>query len=289
MYILAALALIIVGYTVGSVKIINQGSEALVERLGRYHRKLKPGLNFIVPFLDDIVLEDTTREQVLDIAPQSAITRDNVSLQVDAVVFWKTLDLERMYYEIDDIETAIKNMVLTTLRAEIGQMGFEDTFASRANINQALLNHLDEVTAPWGVKVTRVEVQSIEPSKTVLESMERQQSAEIKRRAAVIEAEGTVQSMRMLSEALQSHGAVSQEILRYLLAQRFVEANQKLGESTNTKIVFMDPGALNEALTDMMGSSDEGPFNNGGPQPPRPRPSNGNSPSNGQEPAGGAG
>ena len=264
MYILAALALIIIGYTVGSVRIINQGSEALVERLGRYHRKLKPGLNFVVPFLDTIVLEDTTQKQILNIKPQSAITRDNVSLKVDAVVFWKILDLERMYYEIDDIETAIRNMVLTTLRSEIGQMGFEETFASRARMNQALLNHLDEVTAPWGVKVTRVEVQSIEPAPTVLESMERQQAAEIKRRAAVIEAEGdrqatieraqgTVESLNLLKGALEAYGNRSQDILRFMVAQRYVEANQKLGESENTKILFMDPGALDEAITDLLG------------------------------------
>jgi regulator of protease activity HflC (stomatin/prohibitin superfamily) len=264
MYALAALALVIIGYTVASVRIINQGNQALVERLGRYHRKLSPGLNFIVPFLDTIVLEDTTREQVLDIQPQAAITKDNVSLQVDAVVFWRILDLERMYYEIDDIETAIRNLVLTTLRSEMGQMGFEDTFASRARINQALLNHLDEVTAPWGVKVTRVEVQRIEPSKTVLESMERQQAAEIKKRAAIAEAEGTVESMRILTQAFEHHGKSSADVLRYLIAQRYVEANQRIGESDNTKILFMDPGALDEALTDLMGMEEINPSGHGG-------------------------
>lgn len=267
MYALAVFALVIIGYMVASVRIINQSNQALVERLGRYHRKLGPGLNFIVPFLDNIVLEDTTREQVLDIDPQAAITRDNVSLQVDAVVFWRILDLERMYYEIDDIETAIRNLVLTTLRSEIGQMGFEDTFSSRATINQALLNHLDEVTAPWGVKVTRVEVQRIEPSKAVLESMEKQQAAEIKKRATIAEAQGTVESMQMLSKAFESHGRSSADILRYLIAQRYVEANQKLGESENTKILFMDPGSLDEAITDLLGQENGG--HNGGPSPRR--------------------
>lgn len=272
--ILAALALVIVGGTIGSVKIINQGNEALVERLGRYHRKLAPGLNFIVPFLDSIVLEDTIREQVLDIEPQSAITKDNVSLMVDAVVFWRILDLEKAFYAIEDIELAIKNLVLTTLRSEIGQMGLEDTFASRGKVNQALLDQLDEATAPWGVKVTRVEVQDIEPARTVLESMELQRAAEIKRRAAVLEAEGeqeatirraegTVKSMQLLSEALQQQPN-RREILQFIMAQKYVDANQKLGESPNSKIIFMDPKALTEAMEALMepGSPDVGNLGN---------------------------
>jgi regulator of protease activity HflC (stomatin/prohibitin superfamily) len=267
--ILAALALLIIGYTIGSVKIINQGNEALVERLGRYHRKLTPGLNFVVPWLDTIVLEDTTREQVLDIEPQSAITRDNVALQVDAVVFWRILDLERAYYAIEDIETALKNLVLTTLRAEIGQMEFEETFASRGKINKALLDQLDEATAPWGVKVTRVEVQDIEPAAAVLESMQLQRAAEIKRRAAVLEAEGTqeatikqaqatVPSIKMLSEVMKP--ANGRDVLNFLLMQRYVDANQKLGESENSKIIFMNPRDLSEAMSELIG----GPEPDGG-------------------------
>jgi len=106
--IFAILALIVIGYTVGSVRIVNQGNQALVERLGRYHRKLRPGLNFIVPFLDTIVWEESIRERLLDVPPQSAITRDNVALNVDAVVYWKILDLERTYYEIENIKDAIR-------------------------------------------------------------------------------------------------------------------------------------------------------------------------------------
>jgi regulator of protease activity HflC (stomatin/prohibitin superfamily) len=147
--ILIALALVIIGYTVGSVKIINQGTEALVERLGRYNRKLGPGLNFIVPLLDTIVLEESTRERVLDIEPQEAITSDNVSLQVDAVVYWRILQLERTYYAVEDIEEALRNLVTTTLRSEIGKMNLADTFSSRTEINHALLHQLDDATATW--------------------------------------------------------------------------------------------------------------------------------------------
>lgn len=262
------LALIIIGYSVGSVRIINQGTEALVERLGRYHRKLKPGLNFIVPFLDYIVLKDSVREQILDVAKQAAITRDNVALDVDAVVYWRILELELTYYAIENVEQAIAELVITTLRSEIGKMEFEKTFSSRDELNKALLSQLDEATEPWGVKVTRVEVQEITPPDEVKRSMQQQQAAELKRRATVLEAQGeqeaaikraeaTVQSIQMLSEALKFSG--SREILNFLVAQSYVEANQKLGESDNSKVVFMDPKFLSEGLIDLMNSPTDTP------------------------------
>ena len=262
--IIAILALVVIGYTVGSVRIINQGNQALVERLGRYHRKLRPGLNFVVPFLDTIVLEESMREKLLDVPPQSAITRDNVALSVDAVVYWKILDLERTYYEIEDIQAAIRELVVTTLRSAIGKMPLEQTFSSRDELNQALLDQLDEATEPWGVKVTRVEVQSITPPEAVLESMQQQQAAELKRRATVSEAQGdqeatvkraqgTVESIQLLSQALKERPD-SKEILNFLIAQQYVEANQKLGESSNSKVLFMDPKALSEGIMDLMNS-----------------------------------
>jgi regulator of protease activity HflC (stomatin/prohibitin superfamily) len=268
------LALLIVGYSVGSVRIINQGTEALVERLGRYHRKLKPGLNFIVPFLDYIVLKDSVREQILDVEKQGAITRDNVALEVDAVVYWRILELELTYYAIENVEQGIEELVITTLRSEIGKMEFEKTFSSRDELNKALLSQLDEATEPWGVKVTRVEVQEITPPDEVKRSMQQQQAAELKRRATVLEAQGeqeaaikraeaTVQSIQMLSEALKENIG-SPEILNFLIAQRYVEANQKLGESKNSKVVFMDPKFLSEGLMDLMNTSTETPEDDNG-------------------------
>lgn len=283
--ILAALALVLVGYTVGSVKIVNQGNQALVERVGRYHRKLKPGLNFVVPFIDTIVLEDTIREQVLDTEPQIAITKDNISLEVDAVVYWRILELERSYYEIQDIEKALTNLVVTTMRSEIGRMELEQTYSSRSEINQALLQQLDEATGIWGVKVTRVEVQNITPPQTVLESLELERAAESKKRAAILEAEGkkqaaiseaegTVRSLQLLSDVLRAHPN-SQAVLQYLVAQRYVDANYKLGESENSKIVFMDPKALTEAISELvMSDPDSGGEQGGNGRSPRaPNPS----------------
>ncbi|NJN22066.1 MAG: SPFH/Band 7/PHB domain protein [Leptolyngbya sp. RL_3_1] len=262
--IFAILSLIVMGYSVGSVRIVNQGTEALVERLGRYHRKLLPGLNFIVPFMDTIVLEESVRERLLDVQPQPAITSDNVSLDVDAVVYWRVLDLERTYYSIEDVEAAIRELVITTLRSSVGTMEFEKTFSSRNELNKALLDILDEATEPWGVKVTRVEVQSIQPPQSVLDSMQQQQAAELKRRATVLEAQGdqeatvkraqgTVDSIRMLSDVMEKNKG-SREILNFLIAQQYVDANTKLGESENSKVVFMDPKFLTEGLADLMTS-----------------------------------
>ncbi|WP_239112619.1 SPFH domain-containing protein [Halomicronema sp. CCY15110] len=169
------LALIVIGgYTVGAIRIVNQSNQALVERLGRYHRKLRPGLNFIVPFLDTIVWEESIRERMLDVLPLSITTHDNFPLDIDAVVYWKIMDLERTYYEIENVSDAIREVVVAALRSEIGKISLSHVFGSRNELNQALLDILDEATEPWGVKVTRVEVQDISPSTYVSGTMQEQ-------------------------------------------------------------------------------------------------------------------
>lgn len=175
----------------GSVRIVNQGNEALVERLGRYSgKKLTPGLNFTVPFLEKVVYQQTIRERVLDIPPQQCITRDNVSITVDAVVYWRILDLEKAYYKVENLQSAMVNLVLTQIRAEMGKLELDETFTARSQINEILLQELDQSTDPWGVKVTRVELRDIVPSKAVQESMELQMSAERRKRAAILTSEG---------------------------------------------------------------------------------------------------
>lgn len=260
---IAPLILVALGYSVGSIKIVNEGNEALTERLGQYNRKLNPGLNFIIPFIDVIVVEETTRERVLGIEPQQAITRDNVSLKADAVVYWQIFDLEKAYYAVEDIELAIQNLVVTTLRSEIGKLELEQTYSSRSTINQALLHQLDDATATWGVKVTRVEVREITPAQRVLESLEKERAAESERRASILETEGIVASIEMLSKALQLDPTRSREVLQFLVAQRYVEANEKLGSSANSKVVFMDPKSLTEAMTDLMATDQNGGNGNG--------------------------
>ncbi|MFP4121592.1 MAG: SPFH domain-containing protein [Coleofasciculus sp.] len=175
----------------GSVKIIKQGEEALVETLGRYDgKKLEPGLNFVIPFLDQIACQQTIREQVLEIPPQNCITRDNVSISVDAVVYWRVINLEKSYYKVQNLKAAMVNLVLTQIRSEMGKLELNQTFTARTEVNEMLLRELDIATAPWGVKVTRVELRDIVPSKTVQGAMELQMSAERKKQAAILTSEG---------------------------------------------------------------------------------------------------
>lgn len=260
-----AIVLALIGYALGSAKQINQGNEALVERLGRYHRKLKPGLNFIVPFIDQIVMEDTTREQVLDIKPQNVITKDNIYLEVDAVVYWRITEIEKSFYAIDNLEQALSNLATTTLREIIAQNTLEDTNMSRANIDSSLLGQLNPITKEWGVDVMRLDIQRITPPESVRKSMEEERAAEIKKRALISEAEGerqaaikkaegTKTSMQIIGEAIRSHPE-SREILRYLVAQDYVQASQKLGASNNAKIVFVDPANSTEMFQELIAES----------------------------------
>lgn len=173
-----------------SVRIVNQGNSALVERVGSFKKRLDPGLNVIVPGLDRIVFQDTLRLKVLDIAPQSCITADNVSITVDAVVYWQIIDMERAYYKVQNLEFAMVNLVQTQIRGEIGKLQLDQTFTARSQISDILLEELDTATDPWGVKVTRVEIRDITPSKAVQDSMELQMSAERRKRASILTSEG---------------------------------------------------------------------------------------------------
>ena len=178
----------------GSVKIINEKDEALVERLGSYNKKLRPGPNFIIPVLDRVVYKQTIREKVIDIPPQSCITKDNVAITADAVVYWKIMDMEKAYYKVESLESAMVNLVLTQVRSELGKLELDQTFTARTEINEILLRELDIATDPWGVKVTRVELRDIMPSKAVQDSMELQMTAERKKRAAILSSEGERES-----------------------------------------------------------------------------------------------
>jgi regulator of protease activity HflC (stomatin/prohibitin superfamily) len=210
-----------------SFRIINQGDEALVEMLGKYNnKKLKPGLNFTLPFVEQVVYKETTREKVLDIPPQQCITRDNVSISVDAVVYWRIMDLEKAYYRVENLQAAMVNLVLTQIRSEMGKLELDETFTARSEVNEMLLRELDISTDPWGVKVTRVELRDIMPSKAVQDSMELQMSAERRKRAAILTSEGERES------AINSaRGKAESEILRAEAAQKSAilaaEAEQK--------------------------------------------------------------
>jgi regulator of protease activity HflC (stomatin/prohibitin superfamily) len=182
------------GAAISSVKIVEQGNEVLVERLGQYNKKLEPGLNFLIPGIDRIAYRETIREKVIDVPPQNCITRDNVSVAADAVIYWRIVDMEKAYYKIQNLQAAILNLALAQIRSEMGKLELDETFTAREQINETLLRELDIATDPWGVKVTRVELKEIAPAKAVMDSMELQMSAERKKRAAVLTSEGERES-----------------------------------------------------------------------------------------------
>ncbi len=247
---LGALAFIIGGYLVGSVRIVDEGEEALVQRLGQYQRTLKPGLNFVVPFVDTVLVE-SMREQTLDILPQDVVTLDKASLQADAIIYWRINDLYSAYYRIEDLEEALKNLVQSALRSEIGQLNLEEAISDIGRINNNLRQDLREATVAWGVEIVRVEIQKFDLPKELRDALDRQAAAKAEGEAELARTRAAVKSIQQLSDAL-SGSVDSQKVLQFLIAEKYVASNTELGKSDNAKILFMDPGNLNEAITDLM-------------------------------------
>jgi regulator of protease activity HflC (stomatin/prohibitin superfamily) len=202
-----------------SVVRINQSNRGLVERFGKFKETLEPGLHFIVPFVDVMATRVDMRETVLDVEPQSVITRDNVTVLVDAIVYYFVVDPKAVKYEIANFRLAISKLAQTNLRNLIGDMALDETLTSRDRINQSLRDTLDEATDKWGVRVTRVEVKEIEPPRDITDAMSMQMKAEREKRATilaaeayrdkqVLEAEGDKQNAILVAE-----GQKQQEIL----------------------------------------------------------------------------
>src|SRR6266704_2041599 len=187
---------------------VKQYEKGLITRLGKYHGMAPSGLTFIIPFVDDIVRVDM-REQVITVPPQKLITKDNVTVEVDAVVYYKVIDPVKSQYEVQDFGYACTTLAQTNLRNLIGDRTLDETLVARDMINTNLREVLDEATNNWGVKVTRVEVQKIEPPRDITDAMSRQMKAEREKRAAVLEAEGFKQS-----QILQAEGVKQSEILK---------------------------------------------------------------------------
>ena len=173
-----------------SLRIAQQGNSVLMERLGTFSRTLKPGINIVVPFLEKEVSRQSLKERVLDVPPQPCITKDNVSISVDAVIYWQLVDHFKSYYAVVNMEAALVNLVLTQIRSEVGLMDLDQTFSARQAINDRLLQELDVATDPWGIKVTRVELRELLPSSGVREAMEKQMTAERRKRATILDSEG---------------------------------------------------------------------------------------------------
>jgi len=214
---------------ISGVKVTSSSRSMLVERLGKYNRQLSPGLSLVIPGLERVVSHESLKERVLDIPPQQCITRDNVSIEVDAVVYWQLLEHARAYYAVDNLQAAMVNLVLTQIRAEMGKLDLDETFTTRSEVNDVLLKELDQATDPWGVKVTRVELRDIKPSNGVQQAMEQQMTAEREKRAAVLRSEGEresqVNAARGRAEALVLDAKAKQEAL---LLEADAQAKQQL-------------------------------------------------------------
>jgi len=198
--ILVLVALIVVITLVRSVRQVPQQRNDVVERLGKYHRTLTPGLNFLVPFIDAVRTKVDLREQVVSFPPQPVITSDNLVVSIDTVLYFKVVDPVKATYEIANFLQAIEQLTVTTLRNVIGSMDLERALTSREEVNRHLSVVLDETTGRWGVKVTRVEIKAIEPPPSIRDSMEKQMRAERDRRAAILTAEGVKQSQILTAE-----------------------------------------------------------------------------------------
>src|SRR5690348_4385496 len=172
----------------------------VVERLGRYHRTLRPGLNVLMPYLDQVRTKVDMREQVVSFPPQPVITSDNLVVSIDTVLYFRVVDPVRATYEIANFLQAIEQLTVTTLRNVIGSMDLEKALTSRDEINRHLSGVLDETTGRWGIKVTRVEIKAIEPPPSIRDSMEKQMRAERDRRAAILTAEGVKQSQILTAD-----------------------------------------------------------------------------------------
>jgi len=197
---LVILAVVIIITLAKSIIIIRQAEKGIVERFGRYKETLDPGLRFLVPFMDALRARIDMRETVLDIEPQAVITKDNVGITVDAVVYYYVTDAKAVRYEVANFYVAVSKLAQTNLRNLVGDMTLDETLGSRERINSSLRTTLDEATDKWGVKVTRVEVKEILPPKDITEAMSKQMKAEREKRATILDAEAYRQKQILQAE-----------------------------------------------------------------------------------------
>jgi regulator of protease activity HflC (stomatin/prohibitin superfamily) len=217
--IVLIVAVIVLAVFARTVRIVPQARARVVERLGRYHRTLNPGLALVVPFIDRLRPQIDLREQVVSFPPQPVITEDNLVVNIDSVIYFQVTDAKAASYEIQNYIQAIEQLTVTTLRNVIGGMALEKTLTSRDEINNQLRGVLDEATGKWGIRVNRVELKAIDPPASIKDSMEKQMRADRDKRAAILTAEGVKQSQILTAEGekqsaiLKAEGARQSMIL----------------------------------------------------------------------------
>ena len=207
----AGLAIVLVILLKTSIKFVPQNRAFVIERFGKYRASLTAGLNFIVPFIDRVAYNRSLKEKAIDVPSQSAITKDNIGLTVDGVLYMKVLDPFKASYGIEDYAFAVTQLAQTTMRSEIGKMDLDKTFEERDSLNTAIVHSINEASTPWGVQVLRYEIKDITPPRSVLEAMERQMKAERDKRATILDSEGERQSSINVAEGEKRAQVLSAE------------------------------------------------------------------------------
>ncbi len=200
MWFLIVLLIIVLVIAFKSIKVIKQAEVYIIERLGKFHKVADAGLTIIVPFLDHVRSVVSLKQQTMDIPPQGVITKDNVTITIDTVVFYQITDPAKAVYEIQSLKKGIEYLAITTIRDIVGKMDLDETFSSRDAINQQLRVILDEATDRWGCKIDRVEIKDINPPADIRDAMEKQMNAERNKRALILEAEAQRQSAITIAE-----------------------------------------------------------------------------------------
>jgi regulator of protease activity HflC (stomatin/prohibitin superfamily) len=263
--------LVLVTISLG-VRIVPQGSKQVVQRLGKYHKTLGPGLNIIFPYIDRVATKVTTKDIVLDIPSQEVITRDNAVIIANAVAYINIVSPEKSVYGVEDYRLAIQNLVQTSLRSIIGEMDLDDALSSRDEIKARLKAAISDDIADWGITIKTVEIQDINPSETMQKAMEEQAAAERGRRAtvtradgekaaAILEAEGRLEASKRDAQAKVVLAEASQRAIQkvtdaikdnelpvmFLLGEKYIEALKNLSNSENSKVIVL-PGDIPAAV-----------------------------------------
>lgn len=261
------------------VRLVPQGSKWVVQRLGKYHKSLLPGLNLIIPYIDVVAFKATTKDIVLDIPSQEVITLDNVVIIANAVAYINIISPEKAVYGVEDYELAIRTLVQTSLRSIVGEMALDDALSSRDQIKAKLKTSISDDIADWGITLKTVEIQDINPSGTMQQAMEEQAAAERQRRAtvtradgektaAILEADGRLEASRrdaeaqvVLAEATKSALTKVNEAIQdkelpamYLLGEQYIDAMKAMSNSPNAKVVVL-PADLPAAVRGIMNNA----------------------------------
>jgi len=279
MIVVIAIFLLVIITIFKGVRLVPQGSKWVVQRLGKFHKSLSPGLNLIIPYIDVVAFKATTKDIVLEIPSQEVITRDNVVIVANAVAYINIISPEKAVYGVEDYELAIRTLVQTSLRSIVGEMTLDDALSSRDQIKAKLKMSISEDIADWGITLKTVEIQDIQPSVTMQSAMEEQAAAERQRRAtvtradgektaAILEADGRLEASRrdaeakvVLAEATKTalervNEAIQDKELpaMYLLGEKYIDAIHSMSKSGNSKLILL-PADIPAAVRGIMSNT----------------------------------